>query len=181
MKTSILFFLSYFLLIPNLFAADIKNFKGQDIFSNKIIEFELNSKRGMVVVFLSAVCPCSNSHVEELKTLAKKYKNFDFLAIHSNTNEDEAMARTYFEKTQLGFPVIQDNKAQLADLFSAYKTPHVFVLNAQGSILYKGGVSNSRDFSKSDKNFLREALDDIESGKAVRAPEGRTLGCVIAR
>lgn len=142
---------------------------------------EIGSKKGLVVVFLSSKCPCSNSHIEELSKLSSDFPDFSFVGIHSNMDETEVQSEEYFKKVKLPFPVIQDRDAQYADQFSAFKTPHSFVLDSKGEILYQGGVSNSHDIKNSDKLFLREALGDISKGQKVRDPEGRTLGCFIVR
>jgi peroxiredoxin len=116
-----------------------------------------------------------------MQDLAKDFPDFEFVGIHSNVDEDLETSKTYFEQKKLVFPVIQDRNAQIADQFKAFKTPHAFVLSSEGKILYQGGVTNSAQFSRANKKFLREALEDIRSKKDIRTPEGRTLGCVIAR
>lgn len=139
-------------------------------------------KKGLVVVFLSAVCPCSNSHLVELKKLKSEFPDFDFVGIHSNTDEDKDLTSSYFKTANLPFPVLQDSKAKLADEFKALKTPHVFVVLKDGTTAYQGGVSSSRHFDDTtDRKYLREALSDLASGRKVNTPEGRTLGCVISR
>ena len=155
--------------------------KGPDFSGLNQTRVEIGEKKGLVVVFLSAKCPCSNSHVEELKKLKTDFPDFSFVGIHSNMDENEIDALKYFKEIKLSFPVIQDNKATYADQFTAFKTPHSFVLNKQGEILYQGGVSDSHSLESSNKLFLREALEDISKGAKVRSPEGRTLGCFIVR
>ncbi|MBS1960364.1 MAG: redoxin domain-containing protein [Bdellovibrionales bacterium] len=155
--------------------------EGQNLLTDKTVKASVENKKGLVVVFLSAVCPCSNSHVAELTKISNEYPDFNFIAIHSNANEEVAVAKNYFTDKKLPFPVIQDSKAKLADEFKALKTPHVYVVRPNGEIAYQGGVTNSADCSKADKNFLRDALDDIKQSHVVRTPSGRTLGCVIKR
>ena len=139
------------------------------------------ARKGVVLIFLSAKCPCSNNHIQEIKTLAQEYPTFQFLAIHSNTDESEALAEPYFKALNLDFAVLNDPDAKIADLLKAFKTPHSFVISNSGQILYKGGVSNSSNPAKADQHLLKEALEDTLNGKPVRTPEGRTLGCMITR
>jgi peroxiredoxin len=138
-------------------------------------------KKGTVLVFMSIVCPCSNSHVPVLKKIAEDFKNFNFVVVHSNSDEELDAAKSYFKTANFAFPVLQDQKTKLADEYKAYKTPHAFVISPIGKILYRGGVSNSNDAPSADKLYLRNALEDIEAGHEVRVKEGRTLGCVISR
>jgi hypothetical protein len=138
-------------------------------------------KSGTVVLFLSDKCPCSNSHLARIKALVKDFPSFAFVAVHANSNEPTPEAAAYFKQADLDMPVIQDQESKLADQFKALKTPHAFVLAANGDILYRGGVTNSANGDTADKQLLREALEDVNAGHAVRTPTSRTLGCVIAR
>ena len=153
---------------------------GQDLLSSKKVRIE-SGPRGSVVVFLSAKCPCSNSHLPILKKLYSEFKDFSFVTVHSNRDEDIAMSKEYFTKAGLPFPVSQEDKAAMANSLKAYKTPHAFVFSPQGKILYKGGVTGSAVAQNDSQEYLREALEDIRLNREVRTPEGRTLGCVISR
>ncbi len=153
---------------------------GPDVMTGKPVEVRSGSK-GLVLVFLSAKCPCSNSHVGNLQEMAKEFSDFNFVGAHANTNESAELTREYFKTVNLGFPVIRDSKAKLADLYRASKTPHAFVINPEGQILYRGGVTDSKDCARSDRNFLREALVDLKADRKIRTPEARTLGCAISR
>lgn len=155
--------------------------EGKNLLTDAKVSIDSATKKGMVVVFLSAKCPCSNSHIVELRNLAEEFKDFSFVGIHSNVDEDANLSKPYFQNAGLPFPVIEDEKAKLADQFQALKTPHSYVFSPTGEVLYQGGVSNSKDCTKADRKFLRDALDDIQAGKAVRMPLGRTLGCAISR
>ena len=159
------------------------NIKAQDVISGKALEINTRPTEslGSVFVFMSSKCPCSNSHVSVLKNLAGKFTKFNFYAVHSNADEPVADAQKYFRKAGLPFPVVQDSDTKLADLMQAFKTPHAFVLDNKGEILYQGGVTNSSNAPSADENFLDEVLSDLTAGKPARMSEGRTLGCVILR
>ena len=177
-----------FLLILNtssalLFAAEIKlsELKAKDLMTGQEIQMIDPGSKGYVIVFLSAKCPCSNSHNQEIIELSQIYQNFKFTVIHSNSDEDPSISIPYFQKASFPFSVVSDRDQKLADVFQAYKTPHSFVLSPDGQILYQGGVSDSKDCSQATRKYLREALVDLEAKRPIRTPEGRTLGCVIAR
>ena len=172
--------LSCLLTILISFGASAFTIQGMDLNSGKTTEFKPGPK-GSVIVFMSAKCPCSNSHVEELKSLQKEYPDYGFVAVHSNTDESKEETEQYFKEAGLPFPVIQDTGAKIAGEFKALKTPHAFLVSPSGETLYKGGLSNSKDCRKADRKFLREALTDLAQGHPVKTPEGRTLGCAIAR
>jgi peroxiredoxin len=175
--------LVFFLLLSlSSFSAPLPvKIAGTDLSGLKLNKIEIGQKKGLVVIFLSSRCPCSNNHIDELKKLKNDFSDFAFVGIHSNMDEPNEESLKYFTEQKLPFPVLQDENANYADLFQALKTPHSFILNNNGEILYQGGVSNSHNVKNSDKLYLREALEDILKGGKVRSPEGRTLGCFISR
>ncbi len=181
MKKTYLILLGISLSLAASAAPQAKSIEGKNLLTDAKVHVDSADKKGMVVVFLSAKCPCSNSHNIELRDLAQNYKEFNFVAIHSNFDEGKELSKPYFEKAAFPFPVIEDEKAKLADQLQALKTPHAYIFASNGDVLYQGGVSNSKDCAKADRKFLREALEDLHSAKQVKTPEGRTLGCAISR
>lgn len=156
-------------------------FEGRDLRTGEILQWQVRPQKIGVVLFLSTRCPNSRAHLEEIKKTAPLYPEFSFVAIHSNADESEDEARGYFKKHALPFPVLRDKDSQIAERLKALKTPHVFVLNAEGEILYQGGVTDSADPVRAKRFYLQEALRDIKEGKTVQTPEGRTLGCRMVR
>lgn len=149
--------------------------------STQQIQLSLAHQQALVVIFMSAVCPCSNSHVREVTSLAKEFPEFRFVAIHSNQEESIEGAKAYFAEAKLPFPVIRDDKTKWADLFKASRTPHAFVVSSKGELLYQGGVSDSMQFESATKPHLREALEDLKKGRPLRNAKTRPMGCVISR
>jgi thioredoxin-related protein len=162
-------------------AVNLSIVDGADVMAKTPVHQTAEGKKGIVVVFLSAKCPCSDSHVVEIKSLHKDYPEFSFVVVNSNTDETDELAQQYFKRVGFEFPVIKDKSLELADRYKAFKTPHAFVMNKDGKVLYQGGVSSSRQFATADRKYLREALANIHDDKSVAMEEGRTLGCVITR
>lgn len=181
MKNTLPFILGFLFSVAVSAAPQTKAIEGNGLLTDAKVSVDSKDKKGIVVIFLSAKCPCSNSHNIEIQELAQTYKDFNFVAVHSNVDEGKELSKPYFEKAAFSFPVIEDEKAKLADQLQALKTPHAYIFGSNGDVLYQGGVSNSKDCAKADRKFLREALEDLHAGKKVRTPEGRTLGCSISR
>lgn len=172
-------FAALFLSLPT-WGALPEVIQGPDVLSGAQASVN-GGRRGLVVAFLSARCPCSHSHVPELVELSKSYPDFKFVAIHSNADEDEALAKTYFSGAKIPFPVVQDRNGEWADRFKALKTPHVFVVQKGGTVAFQGGMSDSKDCARSDKKYLRDALEALQNDREVKEPSVRTLGCAIVR
>lgn len=147
--------------------------------NNKSIEVNTKDKKATVVVFLSSICPCSNSHVSLLRKMNKEHIDIQFVGIHSNYNEDLKRSQKYFKNAKLNFPVIHDKDTTLAKRLGGVKTPHAFILDKNGKVIYTGSVTSSSNAAKAKENFLLMALNEIEAGKEVSIPKRKTLGCYI--
>lgn len=155
---------------------------GTDLRNGKWLEFRPSEKiKASVVVFLSAKCPCSESHETKLTELAQTFPEFDFIGVHSNADEPLSEAQTYFSTRALPFPVLQDKETKIADRFGALKTPHAYVVGPRGECLYSGGVDDSKDANRAKDHFLKSALEAIRAGQSPKIKNARTLGCVIKR
>ena len=153
---------------------------GRDLLTQKSVEIS-PGKKGTVVVFLSSKCPCSDSHLPVLKQLSADFRDFNFVAVHSNADEAPESTKAYFAAAKLAFPVLQDENLRLANDLRANKTPHAFVLSPEGKVLYRGGVTSSANAPDAKRQYLRDTLRELSEGKALSQSETRTLGCVIAR
>ena len=165
------------------FSVFAENIQGFDLASGQSVQMETAASKATVIVFLSARCPCSASHENELKKLSEEFssKGFRFIGVHSNSDEQTDKDAVHFKEVSLGFPVLRDADQKLADRFGAFKTPHVFVISPRGETLYAGGVSDSSDFGSARKKYLRENLSRIENRQKADPEKTMAVGCMIRR
>lgn len=142
-----------------------------------------DSKTATVLVFLSARCPCSRGHENALRDLHRRFSKlgFTFLGVHSNADEPLEEARAYFSLRTLPFPVIRDEGSMIANRYGALKTPHAFIIDRSGEMLFSGGVDDSKTGQDPKRNHLERALQSVARGARPDPKEVRTLGCVIQR
>lgn len=155
-------------------------YRGYDYIHGSTLEI-LPEKKGTVLVFVSARCPCSNSHLFHLQDLVKQFPDFKFIGVHSNQDESLDLGKTYFAPKKLNYPVLRDEGAKLANQFGALKTPHAFVISADDKILYAGPVSSSIIFQEADSHYLQEFLESLKTGNPPPTIKKRPLGCYISR
>jgi hypothetical protein len=167
-------------LVPTRSLAMVRT--GKDLLTGREVRFPSQENRTPVIVFLSAKCPCSQSHEPELKRLHARFagSGFEFIGVHSNQDETLADSKKHFKAAALPFPVIEDRGAKLADEFRALKTPHVFVLKGS-EVVFQGGVDDSADGARAKKRFLEDALSSLQLGKPLEVSRARALGCAIQR
>jgi peroxiredoxin len=79
--------------------------------------------------------------------------------------------------------VLLDPAGTLGHLYDAKTTPHMFVINAQGILIYNGAIDDKPTTDVADvngaKNYLSLALDEATSGKPVSNPTTRPYGCSV--
>jgi len=77
----------------------------------------------------------------------------------------------------------RDPSGRVGKLYDARTTPHLFVIDARGTLVYAGGVDSIRSTRVSDipnaTNYVREALADLKAGRPVRTPAAKPYGCGI--
>ena len=140
-------------------------------------------KQATVVVFLATQCPVATDYVQRIATLVKAYdkKKVQFIGINSNKQETVAEILAYNKQHGFEFPVLKDPENKIADYFGARRTPEVFLLDAERVLRYAGAIDNSR--KEPTKNYLRDALDLVISGKDIpkASKKTRAIGCTIKR
>jgi len=169
---------------------DFRNIDGK-----KIKLASLKKENGLVLVFSCNTCPFvvgsssfggwEKSYNEYAAFAAQK--GFGFVLVNANEAKREAgdsfkdMQKRAEEKGYT-MPYLLDDKSELANAFGAKTTPHVFVLDKDMKLAYKGSLDNSWD-SKKEKHeaYLNEALNDLALGTAVRQASTAPRGCSIKR
>ena len=145
----------------------------------------IKGDKATVVVFLSFDCPNSNSYTPTLLDMQQEFasKGVKFVAIsETDLTADELKAK--IAEYKLPFPVFADPKQATADKFKAKITPEAFVLDHNLVMRYRGRIDNMftdrlKRSPKVTDNDLRNALEDIVAGKAIRTPVTKAAGCPI--
>lgn len=79
--------------------------------------------------------------------------------------------------------VILDPQGSVGQAYSARTTPHMFVIDPDGTLQYKGGIDDKPSSSKRSlegaHNYVCAALADLKAGKPVANPVSRPYGCSV--
>lgn len=79
--------------------------------------------------------------------------------------------------------VLLDPSGQLGHLYGAKTTPHMFIINPQGALIYDGAIDSKPTTDVSDipsaTNYVSQALQEALSGKPVSVPATRPYGCSV--
>ena len=79
--------------------------------------------------------------------------------------------------------VLLDPQSRIARAYGATVTPHMYVIDKTGMLVYKGGIdsipsANIDDIAKA-KQYVRAALDEVLAGKPVADSSTRPYGCSL--
>ena len=124
----------------------------------------LSQYRGRIVIvnFWSAECPHSERTDQYLVTLLERWNGeVVLLPIAANRNESMEMVAQAAKARQIPQVLIDSNHV-IADLYEAVTTPHIFVLDREGILRYRGAVDSITSRRReSTRFFLQEAVDAL--------------------
>jgi peroxiredoxin len=115
------------------------------------------------------------------KTLAEKYKDKGvvWLQINSNRGSDREKNRKFAQEEKLTFPYLDDHTQEVAKAYGAKRTPHMFIIDKSGVIVYEGAIDDDPPGKKeADKriNYVDQALTELLAGKPVSVPLTKPYG-----
>jgi peroxiredoxin len=147
----------------------------------------------VVLEWFNPGCPfVRNSHTKgSLKTTAatETAKGVTWLAINSGATGKQGAGAEASRKGAGEFamqhPVLLDESGSVGKLYGAERTPQLYVINAEGVLVYRGAVDNSPDGEQQSPeggklvNYVTAALDSVRSGAAVAQAETKPYGCTV--
>ena len=78
---------------------------------------------------------------------------------------------------------ILDESGEIGKLYDAKTTPHMFVIDKNGVLVYQGAIDDKSGFDqeevKTAKNYVRAALADLKAGKPVEVSSTKSYGCGV--
>ncbi|HEX6001255.1 MAG TPA: thioredoxin family protein [Hyphomicrobiaceae bacterium] len=79
--------------------------------------------------------------------------------------------------------VLIDSKGEIGHLYGASTTPHMFVIDGKGTLVYMGAIDDRPTANpasvKEARNYVREALDAVAAGRPIPVASTRPYGCSI--
>ena len=153
---------------------------------------KLSDHKGKTVVleWFNPECPfVKRNHGEgSLKGLAKKLngKNVVFLAINSGAagkqGADAEANRAGRDRFGIDYPILLDAGGQVGKAYGATATPHMFVIDPSGVLVYRGAIDYAPDGEADEgvlKNHVEAAIADLEAKRPVATPETKAYGCSV--
>jgi peroxiredoxin len=168
------------------------DFKAQDLAG---AEHSLQEYRGKLVVleWNNPGCPFVQKHYDSgnMQKLQKEFtqKGVVWLTVNStNPRSDdfktpEAQRAWDQEKHLASTAYLRDPDGTVGRLYGAKTTPHMFVVDRNGVVVYAGGIDDKRSTDAADipgsKNYVVAALNNVLAGQPVATASAPPYGCSV--
>ena len=167
------------------------DFTGTDIHGKTV---KLSDYSGKIVVIESynSDCPyCHNQYANgAMQALQKDLsaKGVVWLLVNSvnpknmsHRTPEQALKELADEKMDVT-AWIDDSSGVIGHLYGMLTTPHMFVVDTSGTLVYDGAIDNQPDPTHDPakaRNYVREAVDDLIAGKPIAVSETKPYGCSV--
>jgi peroxiredoxin len=156
---------------------------------------QLADFRGKYVVleWNNPSCPFVQKHYDSgnMQSLQKRFTatNVTWLTINSTTMSHREFRKPAeladWMKQHAGAPtaLMLDADGKVGHAYDARVTPHMYVIDPKGMLIYAGAIDDKRSTNQADvktaKNYVVAALDDALAGRPVGIGHTQAYGCTI--
>ena len=179
-------------ITPLLFAAEQKMTKAPDFtltnYDGKTVKLSDYAGKIVVLEWFNYECPFARYNYEKttaVNDLVNKFKDKGvvLLAINSTGHETIAKDKEFAEQFKVSHPILDDSKGTVGKAYGAQTTPHIFIIDAKGNIVYNGAFDNA-PLGKIPEgaqyvNYIDKALTELTAGKTVSVAETKPYGCSV--
>jgi len=151
-------------------------------------DWSLSDAKGKVVViqWINPECPVCKGVMEDgsvvagIKAVKEQYPDAVYLAINSSASRPSSFDSTpdYLKNNKVDMPALFDRDGKVGKMYGARTTPHCFVINAEGVLVYKGAINNSQD-GDGKTNYVVQAVTQLKKGEKVSPSETKPFGCGV--
>ncbi|MBA2744253.1 MAG: thioredoxin family protein [Chthoniobacterales bacterium] len=153
---------------------------------------EYKGKYG-VLEWFNPECPFVKKHYGSgnMQTLQEEYtgKGVVWLSIDSSAPGKEGNLTPDAANKQMSewkmnhTTLLLDPEGKAGQSYVAKNTPHMFIINPEGKIVYEGAIDSKPTANPSDiasaTNYVKAALDEALAGKPVTNPTTKPYGCSV--
>ena len=161
--------------------------------SGKAVKLSDFKGKYVVLEWINPDCPYVKRHYNtaNMPNLQKEFgaKKVTWLAInstregHSEFKSPQQMQAWMKEKGAAPTATLLDRDSKVGKLYGAETTPHMYIINPKGTLVYVGAIDDKRtswgDVDNSVKNYVRAALGESMAGKPVSNASTSPYGCTV--
>ncbi len=156
----------------------------------------LSDFKGKTVVleWVNPECPFVVKHYEKSGNLPATQKaatadGVVWLLINSAASGkqgdyDAEKAKAWLAKNKAAATAyLRDADGKVGKAYDAKTTPQIFVINAEGTLVYNGAIDSKRSTNADDiagaENYAKSALADLKAGRPVATATTQPYGCSV--
>ncbi len=147
---------------------------------------ELAEAPALVLVQSCNHCPYVQAWEGRLKAIQRDYADRGVQLVAINSNDATSHPEDSFEEMRararsqdFNFRYLLDEEQSVARALGSERTPEVFVYDAGRRLVYHGAIDDSRDESRVETHYLRDALDAVLAGREPAIRETQPVGCTV--
>ena len=144
----------------------------------------LRDYRGRIVIVNFWSCECPHSERTDKAIMAMFVQwcgEVVILSIASNRSENAEALKKAADARHLP-TVLVDTQCFVADMYEAQTTPHVYVIDREGILRYRGAVDDVTFCKRTPSRFfLNEVVDSLLEGRLPALTDSPVYGCTIVR
>ena len=147
----------------------------------------------VVLEWTNPGCPFVQKHYnsQNMQGLQKEYtaQNVVWLSVSSTAKgsydylDPTALNAKYKDWGAAQTAMLIDESGDVGKSYGARTTPHMYVIDPTGKLVYAGGIDDKRSSNPADvktaKNFVKAALGESMSGKPVTTTSAPPYGCSV--
>jgi peroxiredoxin len=151
-------------------------------------DWSLTDAAGKVVVieWINPECPVCEGVMKDgtvaatLKGCKEQFGDVVYLAINSSASKPSSFDATpaYLKDNKIDIPALFDRDGKVGKMFGARTTPHCFVIDQKGVLVYKGAINNTKD-GDGKTNYVVQAVTQLKKGEKVSPSETKPFGCSV--
>lgn len=165
------------------------DFKLEDLDGNEVSLSQFKGKT-VVLEWFNPGCPFvqyahGKGPLEDMGA-AKVKEGVVWLAINSGAAGKQGAGAEVNKKAagewSIGYPILLDETGEVGKAYGAKTTPHMYVINAEGKLVYRGALDNAplgEVRGDSHINYVENALAVLAAGKPIEPAETRSYGCTV--
>jgi len=166
----------------------LANIKMMDITGKKVSLNDVKMENGLLVNFSCNTCPWVVAWQDRYNALSdlSLANKIGFITINPNSRNREKIGegiddmKEFSNKYDHNFLYTIDKESKLARAFGATSTPHIYLFNGDGKLVYRGAIDdNARRPKKVKKTYLVDAIKATGKDKSITISETKALGCSI--
>jgi peroxiredoxin len=149
----------------------------------------LKQNKAVILEWFNPDCPFVKKHHKMTRSMAETYamaaeNDMVWLAINSGAPGKQGAGVERNKKAikdyDIVYPMLLDESGEVGRIYGAKTTPHMFLIDKEGILVYAGAIDNAPNTKKlGDINYVRNAVAACVAGEKIETATSKPYGCSV--